>query len=225
MQEKTLNIIDELWEAAVERLPALTADDQQAGMVLLAELSRGEAVTASRLAQALAVGETDAEQYLRDSGLSRLVHSDEQGSALGFFGLSTVPTEHRFTVDRRHLWTWCAADTLFLPELLGATASVESKDPVTGQAINLTVSPTSVESAEPTGVLVSMNSPEAWETTSAIRLIVTACHYIHFFGSPESGGEWTESHPNTVLLPLDRAFAYGKRQNARMFGTVLTDPE
>jgi hypothetical protein len=70
-----------------------------------------------------------------------------------------------------------------------------------------------------------MNSPEAWETTSALKLIVTACHYIHFFASPESGGEWTEGHPNTVLLPLDRAFAYAKRQNRRMFGTALTDPE
>ena len=225
MEEKTLNIIDQLWEAAVERLPALTADEQKAGMGLLAELSRGESVTAARLAQALAVEETKAEKYLRDSGLSRLVHASEQGSALGFFGLSTVPTDHRFTVDGRELWTWCAADTLFLPELLDATAWVESKDPVTGQSINLTVSPTSVESAEPNGVVVSMNSPEAWETTSALKLIVTACHYIHFFGSPESGGKWTQGHPNTVLIPLDRAFVYVKRQNRRMFGTALADRE
>lgn len=223
MQEKTVNIVDQLWAAAVERLPALTPDEQRAGMALLAELSRGEPVTAARLAQAMAVEETQASQYLRDSGLSRLVHSDEQGSAFGFFGLSTLPTEHRFTVGGRELWTWCAADTLFLPELLGATASVESKDPVTGRAINLTVSPTSVESAEPNGVLVSLNSPEAWETTSALKLIVTACHYIHFFASAESGEEWTEGHTNTVLLPLDRAFVYVKRQNRRMFGTVLTD--
>jgi len=225
MDEKTLNIIDQLWEAAVERLPALTADEQEAGMALLAELSRGEPVTVARLAQALAVEETEAEQYLRDSELSRLVHFDEQGSALGFFGLSTVPTDHRFTVDGRELWTWCAADTLFLPELLDATAWVESKDPVTGQSINLTVSPTSVESAEPNGVVVSMNSPGAWETTSALKLIVTACHYIHFFGSSESGGKWTQGHPNTVLIPLDRAFVYVKRQNRRMFGTALADRE
>jgi hypothetical protein len=82
-----------------------------------------------------------------------------------------------------------------------------------------------VESAEPNGVVVSMNSPEAWETTSALKLIVTACHYIHFFGSSESGGKWTQGHPNTVLIPLDRAFVYVKRQNRRMFGTALTDPE
>jgi hypothetical protein len=79
----------------VERLPTLTAEEQRAGMALLAELSRGRPVTRARLAQALAVEETEAEQYLRDSGLSRLVHSDEQGSALGFFGLSTLPTDHR----------------------------------------------------------------------------------------------------------------------------------
>ncbi|MPZ53071.1 MAG: hypothetical protein GEU79_10145 [Acidimicrobiia bacterium] len=121
------------------------------------------------------------------------------------------------------MWTWCAADTLFLPKLLGVTASVESKAPVTGEAITLTVSPAAVESVQPDGVLVSMNSPEAWETNLAMRLIVTACHYIHFFSSAQSGGEWTDSHPNTVLLPLDRAFAYGERQNRRMFGTVLAE--
>ena len=225
MEGKTVNIIDQLWEAAVERLPALTSDEQRAGMALLAQLSMGEPVTAARLAQALAVNETQAAQYLGDSGLSRLVHSDEHGSALGFFGLSTLPTEHRFTIGGRELWTWCAVDTLFLPELLDASASVESKDPVTGQVINLRVSPTSVESAEPDGVLVSMNSPEAWETTSALKLIVTACHYIHFFASTESGEEWTEDHPNTVLVSLDRAFVYVKRQNRRMFGTALTDRE
>lgn len=221
MQHKTLSIIDELWEAAVERLPEFSHAEQRAGMALLAELSRGEPVTAARLAEVLAVEEAEAEDYLRDSGLSRLVQSNEEGSALGFFGLSTIPTDHRFTVNGRNLWAWCAADTLFLPELLDGTATVESKDPVTGQAISLTVSPDTVESVNPAGVLVSMNAPEAWETTSAVRLIVTACHYIHFFASPESGQEWTESNPNTVLLPVDQAFAYGKQQNRRMFGTVL----
>ncbi len=223
MDEKALNIVDELWEAAVERLPEFSVAEQRAGMVLLAELSRGEPVSAAHLAQALGVDEVEAEHYLRDSGMAPLVYSSDDGAALGFFGLSTNPTDHRFVVNGRTLWTWCAADTLFLPELLGFTASVESKDPVTGDAITLTVSPAAVESVQPDGVQVSMNSPEAWETTSAMRLIVTACHYIHFFGSPQSGREWAESHPNTVLLPLDRAFAYGKRQNRRMFGAVLAE--
>jgi len=212
---------DQLWEAAVERLPEFSPAEQRAGQALLALLTQGEPVSAAQLASALGIQAEKAERYLEDSGLSALVLSNDMGSALGFFGLSTVPTDHRLIINGRTLWTWCAADTLFLPELIGATASVESNDPMTGQAVTLTVSPTGVQSSQPDGIVVSMNSPEAWETTSAVRLIVTACHFIHFFGSPESGRQWTESHPDTVLLTLDEAFAFGRRQNRRMFGAEL----
>jgi alkylmercury lyase len=212
---------DQLWEAAVERLPEFSPAEQRAGQALLALLTQGEPVSAAQLASALGIQAEKAERYLQDSGLSALVLSNDMGSALGFFGLSTVPTDHRLIINGRTLWTWCAADTLFLPELIGATASVESNDPMTGQAVTLTVSPTGVQSSQPDGIVVSMNSPEAWETTSAVRLIVTACHFIHFFGSLESGRQWTESHPDTALLTLDEAFAFGRRQNRRMFGAEL----
>jgi alkylmercury lyase len=223
VQQQNLRTSDELWEAAAGRLPEFSPAEQRAGLVLLEELTRGEPVAASQLAEALGIEEAKTERYLQDSGLSPLVLKDEEGSALGFFGLSTVATDHRFIVHDRTLWTWCAVDTLFLPELLGTSASVESIDPVTGEPITLTVSPTTVKTAQADGILVSMSSPEAWETTSALRLIATACHFIHFFGSPASGQQWTESHPHTVLLPLDQAFAYGRRQNSRMFGAGLAE--
>lgn len=223
VQQGNHTTFEELWKAAVDRLPRFSPDEQVAGLALLAELTQGEPVAAPRLAQSLGVEEAAAGHYLRDSGLRKLVYSNEEGAALGFFGLSTVPTDHRFIIESRTLWTWCAADTLFLPELLDTTASVESNDPVTGEEIKLTVSPTSVESFESDRVRVSMNSPKAWETNSAVKLIATACHFIHFFGSPQSGRQWTESHPDTVLLPLEDAFAYGKRQNISMFGVALEE--
>lgn len=221
MPPRNRTTYEQLWEAAVERLPEFSPAEQRAGQALLALLTQGEPVSASQLASALGLPTEEAERYLHESGLSALVLSDDEGAALGFFGLSTVPTDHRFIVDGRILWAWCAADTLFLPELIGATASVESKDPMTGETVRLTVSPTEVQSSQPDGIVVSMNSPDAWVTTSAVRLIVTACHFIHFFGTPESGRRWTGSHPDTVLLPLDEAFAFGRRQNARMFGAEL----
>lgn len=222
MQRSDQVTVDVIWEAAVDRFPDLPPNEQRAGLVLLAELARGEPVSAARLAAALAVTDQEAERYLRDSVMSKFVYLDDDDHAIGFFGLSIVPTDHRFVVNGRALWTWCAADTLFLPELLGVSATVESKDPHSGDRVHLTVSPSAVESEEPKGVLVSMNSPEVWETTSARRIIVTACHYIHFFVSDESGRGWTERHPNTVLLPLDDAFVYGQRQNRRMFGHELS---
>jgi alkylmercury lyase len=214
-------IVDKLWEAAVDRLPALSPSEQRAGLALLGELARGEAVSPSQLATVLGVSVDESGRYLHDSSMSRLVHTDDSGAALGFFGLSTVPTDHRFTVDDQTLWTWCAADTLFLPELLDRTALVESNDPQSGEPVSLTVSPTTVERTEPDEVWVSTNSPEVWETTSAIRIMVSACHHIHFFTSTESGRQWVEDRPNTVLIPLEDAFAWGRRQNRRIFGNEL----
>lgn len=222
MQQTNPNTIDDIWEAAVERLPDFSPTEQQVGLVLLAELARGEPVSPARLGRAVGVDEEESARYLHDSALSFAVDWNGDGSAQGFFGLSTVPTDHRFEVNGRTLWTWCAADTLFLPELVDASASVESKDPDTGMPIQLAVTPTAVESVEPEKAVVSMNSPTAWETTSAVRLITTACHYIHFFGSPESGRQWTDSHPGTVLISVEDAFSYGKGQNRRMFGFALT---
>lgn len=221
MPQDNANSGDELWEAAVERLPRFSLTEQQVGLVLLTELARGEPVSPARLGLALGADEEEAAAYLHDSALSFAVHSNEEGSAQGFFGLSTLPTDHRFEVNGHTLWTWCAADTLFLPELLDATARVDSKDPVTGTAIRLTVAPRAVESIDPENAVVSMNSPQTWETTSAVRLITTACHYIHFFGSAESGIDWTGSHPGTVVISVEDAFGYGKRQNERMFGAAL----
>lgn len=223
MQQERQRTMDELWAAAAEYLPEFSIAEQQAGLALLALLSEGAPVSAAQLAQALEVREAEAERYLRESRLSLFVHSDDDGSVLGFFGLSTVPTGHRFVVNGRDLWTWCAADTLFLPELLGVTAVVESADPVTGEAVELTVSPDGIESLSPEGIVVSMNSPEAWDSTAVERLIATACHFIYFFGSSESGRQWMESHPSTVLLSLDEALAFGRCKNKKMFGAGPVD--
>lgn len=223
MQQTNPNPIDELWEMAVECLPAFSSTEQHVGVALLAELARGEPVSPVRLGRALGVDEEEAAAYLHDSALSFAVHSNEEGSALGFFGLSVVPTGHRFEVEGRTLWTWCGADTLFLPELLDATARVESKDPVTEAPIELTVAPAAVESIDPDTAVLSMSSPHSWDTTSAVRLITTACHYIHFFGSQESSRQWTDAHPDTVFLSVEDTFASCRRQNQRMFGVALAE--
>lgn len=222
MQQENPNTTEALWEAAVDRLPRFSPTEQQVGIVLLGELARGEPVSPTQLGRALGTDTDEAAGYLTDSSLSFAVYSNQEGSALGFFGLSTVPTDHRLVVNGRTLWTWCAVDTLFLPALLDVTASVESKDPVTGVPITLTVSPTTIDSVDPEPTVVSVNSPRSWETTSATRLIVTACHYIHFFVSPDSGRRWTDTHPDTVLLSVEDAFAFGQSQNTTMFGTALS---
>jgi alkylmercury lyase len=205
MTHNPTQTIDELWEAACCRYPALSRAEQRAAIVLLSELARGGPVTIAQFAQAIGESVATAEGFVNDSGLSPFAHASDAGLIQGFWGLSTKPTPHQFTVKSRTLWTWCAYDSLFLPELLGETAAVESRDPESGQSIRLTVSPTRIEAAEPADIVVSMISPSAWDLTSAARVMASACHFIFFFASRASAERWQSRHPQTVLLPLNDA--------------------
>src|SRR5438094_684377 len=105
-------------------------------------------------------------------------------------------------INGRTLWAWCAGDTLFLPEVLGETAAVESRDPESGELIRLTISPTRVEAAEPKDVTLSFLSPATVDFTSATQIIATACHHIFFFAARASAERWVAKHPGKVLLSL-----------------------
>lgn len=53
------------------------------------------------------------------------LETDVQGHIVGS-GLTLRPTPHRFTIDGRQLYTWCALDTLIFPAVLGQVATVEA---------------------------------------------------------------------------------------------------
>lgn len=221
MTRKNNTTVDELLEAAARRFPELSTEEQRAGIGLLHELASGEPVTIAQLAQALGISAGVAEALVRESTLSPFVHTDKEGRIVGFDGLAVAPTHHQLTVNGRTLWTWCAPDTLFMPELLGDTAEIDSRDPETDQPVRLTGSPDRVEAVEPKGIVVSVMAPKAWELTSADRIMASACHFMFFFASRASGERWVAKHPETVLVSLEEAFVFGKRRNARMYGAEL----
>lgn len=221
MTETRSTTVDRLWDAASKHFPAFSPELQRVGLSLLNELLGGEPVSAARLAAVLNVKQEEAERYLNETSLNPFVHPANAAPVEAFWGVTTFPTPHQFTVNGRTLWTSCAVDALFLPELLDVTAQIESKDPESGDPVSLTVSPKAVEIVDPEDVMVSMSSPEAWDSTSALHLMLTACHTTHFFASPETGTRWVSSHPNTALLTLDDAVEYGRRQNKETFGSQL----
>lgn len=214
--------LDQYYEALAAALPEFAPDEQGAGVALLRELARGKPVGAAQLARALGVPTVEAERLLAQESIRCLVYPDDQGRVVGFGGLAVAPMHHRFTVDGRTLWTWCAWDSLFLPELLNATARVESPDPETDEPVRLTVTPERIEAAQPEGAVVSFLLPGAdGFTTSAANVMATFCHRVLFFGSQESGERWVARHEGTFLYSLAEAFELARRLNAKNFGAVL----
>lgn len=224
MTRQTITELDQLWQAWDAMLPRWSPQEQRAGIVLLRELASGQSVGADRLAEALGAPLAEVDTLLKESELSPFVYRGDDGRVVGFWGLSTVPMHHRFSIRGRKLWTWCAEDSLFLPELIDATARIESRDPQSDLLVHLTISPTAVEAVEPEGVAVSVLRPDTVDFTSAARVIATTCHFIFFFASRASGERWVDQHPGTVLLSLDEAFAFAKRLNARLYGKELMRP-
>lgn len=221
MTQTNLATLGEFWEAWDTAMPRLTPDEQRAGIVLLRELAQGEPVSTSGLAQVLEVPTGVAEALLRDSALKRFVYWSEDRRVEGFWGLATKPTHHRMMFDGRTFWSWCAQDSLFLPELLDETVRIESTDPEVGDRIRLTLSPQRIEAAEPESLVVSMVALETTDLSSIARIIATACHFIFFFADRASGERWVAAHPQTTLHSLDDAYALARRQNARVFGEEL----
>ena len=172
------------------------------------------------------VAADQVEQLIAELGLSRddahafLSRVSERGpdgeEIVGIVpGLSLNETPHRFTVGGRRLFTWCAADTLVLPALLGQAASIESRSPASGSTIRLTVSPQRVEAVDPATAVVSMVvvDPDAADLSSVEALWGTFCQHIFFFAARQEAEAWAGGRPNRnaiEIVSVDEAFELGR---------------
>jgi alkylmercury lyase len=214
--------LDDYWNALDARRRRFSAEEQRAAVALYRELAKGLAVDGAQLSRALGVPLEEGRALLHCDAIKGSVYADDQGRALGFSGLAIKPMHHRFEVDGRALSTWCAFDSLFLPEILGRPARISSPDPESGELVRLAVTPERIQSVEPESAVISFILPDDRAfATSAKDVMAKFCHYIYFFSSRCTGESWVARHPGTFLYALDDAFVLAKRYNARNFGPEL----
>ena len=173
------------------------------------------------LAQGRPVAKERIDQIIADLGidrnranhfLSQVAQRDENGNFVGIMGMSLNKTSHRFHLKDTRLFAWCAMDTLVLPAMLNQTAAIESKSPVSGQIVRLTVSPRKVEEFEPAGAVLSfvVVEPEDANMNSVESIWSTFCHHIYFFASREEAEQWAGSRKDIEVLTVEQAFELGK---------------
>jgi alkylmercury lyase len=117
-------------------MPTLSDEQQPVALNLYGLLAEGQPVEHQRLAIRSGLPPDHINQLL---GELPGVYLDENGRVIGFWGLTIRPMAHRLLVENRVLYAWCAWDTLFLPELIGKPAQVQSTCPTTGEPISLSV--------------------------------------------------------------------------------------
>jgi alkylmercury lyase len=197
-------------------MPDLDPSLQRAALVLLRLLAQGEPVEVQRLADASGHPADFVEAALDAApGIFR----DDRRRVTGALGLSVVEVgHHRLHVDGRTLSARCAWDTLFLPELLGVTAGVTSRCPVTGAEISLTVTPAGPAGLSPAGTVISYLVPEE---KFDVDVVESFCDFVYFFASAQAAGQWTAGHPGTFPLSVDDAYRLGQLTNRASFGAGL----
>lgn len=170
--------------------------------ILIRLVAQGEPVPLARLAAAAEVSEDELAAWLHGQPGTDW---DEQGRLLGF-GLTQRETRHRFVVDGRELFTFCAADTLLFPPILDRPASVTSTCPATGQAVRAEVTPTAVTAVEPATAAVSHVQLRAG--CGDIR--AEACDHGFFFATADDAAQWRRNHPEGHVMPVNEFFDQGR---------------
>lgn len=193
--------------------------DERLALALYRLLGEGEPVSEERLAARAGRSLGEVAEWLRGAR----VELDERGEVVAFQGLTLSPTEHVVEVDGRTLYGGCAADTLFLPELLGRPARVRSTDPITGRTVSLSLKDGGVRELKPSTAVQSMAVPDADGAGIGADAIPAACGPINFFATVEAGRAFTERVQGTFLLTIEEGIELGRLINRAVYGSALGD--
>jgi alkylmercury lyase len=189
-------------------LPQMSSSEQHLSINLYRMLMAGKPVSTSRLARASGSTQDEVISILNSwPG----VHFDADGRIVGYWGLSLTPTPHEINFPNRQLYTWCAWDTLFLPEVLGEPAMVRSHCPATSTPITMRVSATGVEGLDPPTAVVSFVLPPESEINADI--VNSFCHYVHFFANEHVAEKWARQHKGAFIVSVEDAFRAAQAKN------------
>ena len=167
-------------------------------------LACGHPVTREHLATVLQMTAEQVAEVL--AGLADL-EVDPSGNVVGW-GLTFIPTPHRFQVHGHTFYTWCALDELTYPALLRLTARVEPCCPVSGTEVSLSVTPTGVHDLTLPSSVVSLVILEQGSACNVDR--GSFCNQSHFFRSRRDALVWQGAHPDARILCVEDAYRLGK---------------
>jgi hypothetical protein len=136
--------------------------------------------------------------------------TDEQDRVTGVAGLTVEQSPHRFQVEDRLLYTWCALDALVFPPFLRRDAKVMSRCPVTEERISLQVGPYELGEADPATTVVGLVTPqEHRRVESAAESANSLCPMSNFYASEEEASR--RAHADvTEVFTLPSAYAFGR---------------
>jgi len=209
-----MQIVD-LDAVAQQLANALHGDHERLCFELVQLLVNGHPVSKEQLVAALHVTHEELQAALACLSDAEF---DEQGNIVGW-GLTLIPTLHRFQVNGLKLFTWCAVDALTYPALLKLPAHVESRCPITGDYVTLSITPTGIENLLPSNAVVSLKIPESSHVCDCDR--EAFCNQSYFFSSLHAASVWQATHKGTLILSVENAYLVGQMVATYRYEGVL----
>ena len=215
IQVKSQERLNDLLNLLPDQFINLPENKRGLALELYRQLGKGHPVNLEDLLVDKEISVEEAKEFLDSSGG---VFYNDDGNIVGFWGIALPKMAHKIITDKQILYGWCAWDALFIPQLLGKTATIESLSP-TKEVIKLKLSEQGdvLEGSE--DVMVSFLEPDAGKMME--NVVANFCHYIFLFKDKSSGEEWVKEHEGTFLLPLQDVISLSKEKNFRQFGNLL----
>jgi alkylmercury lyase len=171
--------------------------------IMQALLETGQPVSLTHLARRLQMSQEKLAAHLARVPDTEF---DEQGQIVGW-GVTLLPTRHRFRLKELPLFTWCAFDTVLFPPLLQVETHVQSRCSATDQPITFAVTRSAgIADLLPATSVVSLLLP----TRRCDCVRGTFCEQSLFFQSEEAALPWMALHPDAVLLSVEEAAVLGQ---------------
>ncbi|MGQ0812778.1 MAG: organomercurial lyase [Nitrospiraceae bacterium] len=219
MEQKRLEL-EKLADSLAKALPKPTVVEEQVVLELLRQfVAHGEPVPSATIADALDLSRRQVENIMAVWAGWGNVYFDENHRVIAAWGLGVHQTAHHFQVNGHTLYTWCALDPLYIVDLLGTTARIESTCPVTTNKVSFIVGPDGVKNLTPPDAVISFIVPDGPITTD-VR--ISFCHFVHFFASAEAGSSWISQQEGTFrLLSMAEAVSLVRLANKALFEHVI----
>ena len=165
-------------------------------------LTNGKPVTLDQLAEIWGMPLEQVQAVLAGAAAAGQAEVDAQGDLVGAV-LSLNPTDHRISMGGKQLYAWCAYDALYAPGVVGKTAQISSRDPVTGEPISMTITPNGVAEVQPEGTVVSVVGGDTDMKGGPESL---RCSQMLFFGSRETAEQWLQGRAGVAILTVQEVF-------------------
>lgn len=194
-KEELIKEYREVYEAIP---PAAFELDLRITIKTMQALAEGNPVSPAQLADLWEMPLEQVQDILERAKAGGQVEVDDNGDLVGAV-LSLNPTSHQVMIDNKALYAWCAYDAIYAPQVVGKPAEIVSKDPLTGETIQIFITNAGIERVQPQSTVVSVVGAE---TNLLSGPDGPRCTQMLFFASRASAEKWLQNTSKISILTV-----------------------